>query len=164
MANFLGKIEKKRKKKCRILGGIGGTEERVTPGRSLTKPREGPVWLFIISSWISEGLILEKSGGGCRSALAVLFWPHRFQSSSSSSSTTSSRSSGMLTFFFPPSAYPSNREKHRNRRRRRRRRRRARRLSARGRFVPIGPEAPTSNEKARIPFMGYSSNMEPERI
>lgn len=95
------------------------TRVRFTPSRSLTNPKAGPECCFIISAWISDKSIFDKSfGGGSKSLEGVDFLPHSFQVSSSSSSTTSSRSSVMWTLRFPPSAnrtYPPFGEKMRGR-------------------------------------------------
>lgn len=77
------------------------TGVRRTPNRSLTNPITGPVWRFIISSWICEVSILVISEGAKEGAG---FLPHCFQSSSSSSSNTSSNSSVMWTLRLPARA------------------------------------------------------------
>lgn len=68
------------------------TRERRSPGRSLTKPSDGPAWWRRSSAWSTAGSIRERSGGGgnFRTGLAA---PQCRQSSSSSSSTSSSTTS-----------------------------------------------------------------------
>ena len=36
----------------------------MTPNRNLTNPQTGPEWRFIISDWISDNSIFDKSLGG----------------------------------------------------------------------------------------------------
>lgn len=88
----------------------------------------GPACRFIISAWISDIDIFDKSDGWrSDSGEGVDFLPHCFQASSSSSSTTSSRSSVMWTFRLDASATRTNtgllemsKDKDPERRRRRR--------------------------------------------
>ena len=82
----------------------------LTPNRSLTKPKMGPVWCFINSAWIWEGSILSKSEGFRSNCWDFdCFLPQIFQSSSSSSSITSLRSSGMWIFPAPANFGDGNR-------------------------------------------------------
>ena len=94
-------------KRARGRGGDRGirTRERGAPGRSFTKPNDGPVWPRRSSSWRAAGSILDRFGGGPLGPREEGA-PQWRQPSSSSSSTTSRRSSGMLVRF-APSAGPA---------------------------------------------------------
>jgi hypothetical protein len=73
-------------------------------------PKAGLECHFIISAWISDADMADKSEGRrSSSGEGVDFLPHCFQASSSSSSTTSSRSSVMWTLRFEASATRTNR-------------------------------------------------------
>jgi hypothetical protein len=72
-------------------------------------PKAGLECRFIISAWISDPDMADKSEGRrSSSSEGVDFLPHCFQASSSSSSTTSSRSSVMWTLRFEASTTRTN--------------------------------------------------------